>query len=318
MKKSNEDNTATWMAMGVGLGVSLGVVFDNIAIGVAIGAAMGLSIGSALDSMAKAKKNSKGCGQRMKKLITCLDVKDGQLTKGIKFLDNVNLGDPVAAAKKYCEDGIDEVVLYDFSATVEGRQTAFDLASAVAKVVDKPFGIGGGIKSIDDCRAAFAAGADKVHINSAAVKNPQLLAEAVKEFGKGKIVLSMDVLAVGSGVSDAPFEFEVVINGGREKTGIDAVEWAKQGESYGVCEIVVNSIDADGMKTGFHIPSTRAIAQAVKIPVVASGGGGTVQHIYDVLTEGCAEVALVASMLHYGEFTAGQIKKELAEMGIDI
>jgi len=249
-----------------------------------------------------------------KKLITCLDVKNGELTKGIKFLDNVNLGDPVAAAKKYCEDGVDEVVLYDFSATHEKRETAFGLAEKVAKVVDKPFGVGGGIKSLEDCRAAFAAGSDKVHINSAAVKNPQLLIEAVKEFGKGKIVLSTDVLATDK----VPSGFEIVIDGGRTHTGIDAVEWAKQGEAAGVCEIVVNSIDADGMKTGFHIPSTRAIAQAVSIPVVASGGGGTVKHIYDVLTEGCAEVALVASMLHYGEFTAGQIKAELIKMGLDI
>jgi cyclase len=250
-----------------------------------------------------------------KKLITCLDVKDGFLTKGVKFSGNRVLGDPVEAARRYCADGIDEVVLYDFSATAEGRGTRLDTVEKVAKVVTVPFGVGGGIKSLDDCRAVLSAGADKFHINSAAVRNPQLVRDAVAEFGSGKVVLSLNALEVEKSAS-IPSGFEIVIEVGNTRMGIDAVEWAKRGEEMGVCEIVVNSIDADGTRDGYHIPSTKAIAMAVGIPVVASGGAGTVRHIYDVLTEGCAATALVASMLHYGEFTVKEIREGLAGMGL--
>jgi len=250
-----------------------------------------------------------------KKIITCLDVRDGVLTKGVKFLGNKDLGCPAEAAIKYCKDGIDEVVLYDFTATHEKRGTTLDVVEKVAKVVTVPFGVGGGIKTLEDCKAVIAAGAQKVHINSAAVRYPDILAQAAKEFGRGAVVLSMDVLQVEK--SDAiPTGFEVVIDGGRTHTGLDAVEWAKRGEALGACEIVVNSIDADGTKDGFHIASTRAVAQAVAVPVVASGGGGTIEHIYSVLTEGGATVALVASMLHFGECTVGQIKEGLEKMGL--
>lgn len=253
----------------------------------------------------------------MKKLITCLDVRDGKLTKGVKFQNNIDLGCPAEAAKKYCEAGIDEVVLYDFSATHENRDIMTDTVEKVAKVVTVPFSVGGGIKSLDDCRRVIALGADKVHINSAAVRNPQLIADATREFGRGKIVLAVDVLTVEK--TDAiPSGFEIILAGGRIPTGIDAITWTKRGEELGACEIVVNSMDADGTKEGFHIPSTKAIAQAVTVPVIASGGGGTVQHIYDVLTEGCATVALVASMLHFGEYTVQGIKAELAKMGLEI
>lgn len=250
-----------------------------------------------------------------KKLITCLDVRDGQLTKGVKFLGNKNLGDPAEAAKKYNDDGIDEIVLYDFSATHEKRGTNLSTVKSVAKVVTVPFGVGGGIKTLDDIKATMDAGAQKVHINSAAAKNPSILEKAVKEFGNC-IVLSIDVLKVDN--SKISSGFEVVVDGGRTHTGMDAVEWAKRGVNLGACEIVVNSMDADGTKDGFHIPSTKAIAQAVNVPVVASGGGGTIQHIYDVLTQGHATVALVASMLHFGEFTVSQIKDDLIKMGLDI
>ena len=250
-----------------------------------------------------------------KKLITCLDVRDGVLTKGVKFLGNTDIGDPVEAAAKYCKDGIDEVVLYDFSATNENRSTALNTVEKVAKAVTVPFGVGGGIKSIDDCKALMAIGVQKIHINSAAVQNANLLAQVAKEFGTDAVVLSMDVLEVDK--CDAiPTGFEVVINGGRTKTGMDAVEWAKRGMELGASEIVVNSIDADGTRDGFHIASTQAIAQAVSIPVVASGGGGTIDHIYEVLTKGKATVALVASMLHFGEFTVSEIKDGLMQRGL--
>ena len=247
-----------------------------------------------------------------KKLITCLDVRDGKLTKGVKFLDNKDLGDPVEAARKYNADGIDEIVLYDFTATHEQRGITLDLVKRVAQVVTVPFGVGGGIKSLDDIYAALEAGADKVHINSAAVQTPDLLTAAVKQFGGTRIVLSTDVLETDA----IPSGYEIVINGGRTRTGIDAIEWVKRGEATGVCEIVVNSIDGDGTQEGFHIPKTRAISEAVSIPVVASGGGGTVQHIYDVLTEGKATTALVASMLHFGTYTVQRIKQDLAALGI--
>ncbi|MCL1844117.1 MAG: imidazole glycerol phosphate synthase cyclase subunit [Defluviitaleaceae bacterium] len=248
-----------------------------------------------------------------KKLITCLDVRDGHLTKGLKFQGNKNLGDPAEAAKKYCADGIDEVVLYDFSATHEQRGTKLSTVEAVAKVVTVPFGVGGGIKTIEDCKAVMAAGAQKIHINSAAVRNPGILTEAAKEFGADCVVLSMDVLEVEKSAK-IPSGFEIVIDGARTHMGMDAVEWAKQGVSLGACEIVVNSINADGTRDGFHIPSTRAIAEAVNVPVVASGGGGTIQHICDVLTKGKATVALVASMLHFGEYTVSQIKEGLTKL----
>jgi len=251
-----------------------------------------------------------------KKLITCLDVRDGILTKGVKFLGNQNIGDPVEIAKKYCQDGIDEVVLYDFTATHEKRGTMLSTVEKVAKVVTVPFGVGGGIKSLDDCKAVIAAGAQKVHINSAAVQTPALLSQAAKALGSQCVVLSMDILAVEKS-EVIPTGFEVVINGGRTRMNMDAAEWAKQGVELGASEIVVNSIDADGTKEGFHIPATRAVAQAVNVPVVASGGGGTIEHIYSVLTDGCATVALVASMLHFGEYTVSEIKDGLAKMGLE-
>lgn len=242
-----------------------------------------------------------------KKLITCLDVRDGILTKGVKFLGNKDIGDPVEAAKKYCEQGIDEIVFYDITATHENRSTSMDIAAKVAAQITVPFAIGGGIRSLEDFRAAIAAGANKVHINSAAVREPDLIAKAAQEFGPDCVVLSMDVQNVGSSPA-IPSGFEVVTNGGRNHTGMDAVEWAKRGVELGACEIVLNSIDGDGTQAGYDIPLHQAVAKVVNVPVVASGGAGTIQHIYDVLTEGDAQVALIASMLHFGEYTVTDIK----------
>lgn len=255
--------------------------------------------------------------KNLKKLVTCLDVRDGILTKGVKFMGNMDIGDPVEAAIKYCKDGIDEVIMYDFSATHEGRGTKLDTVEKLAKVISVPFSVGGGIKSLEDCQAVIELGAQKVHINSAAVRNHDLLSQVAKKFGTDALVLAMDVLEVEK--SDAiKSGFEVVINSGHVRMGIDAVEWAKRGVELGASEIVVNSIDADGTRDGFHIASTRAISQAVNVPVVASGGGGTIDHIYEVLTEGCATVALVASMLHFGEFTVSEIKEGLAQRGLKL
>ena len=242
-----------------------------------------------------------------KKLITCLDVRDGVLTKGVKFLGNKDIGDPIEAAKKYCEQGIDEIVFYDITATHENRSTSMDVAAKVAAQVTVPFAIGGGIRSLEDFRAAIDAGACKVHINSAAVHNPGLIAEAVQAFGPACVVLSMDVQNVEPSAA-IPSGFEVVTNGGRNYTGMDAVEWAKRGVELGACEVVLNSIDGDGTQEGYDIPLHRAMAQVISVPVVASGGAGTIQHIYDVLTEGGAQVALVSSMLHFGGYTVADIK----------
>jgi len=253
-----------------------------------------------------------------KKIITCLDVRDGKLTKGVKFLDNKDLGDPVEAAKKYCADGIDEIVLYDFSATHEKRGTRLDTVKSVAAVVTVPFGVGGGIKTPDDFKAAMDAGAQKVHINSAAVRDSSILAAVAAEFGEKSVVLSMDVRQVERSV-DIPSGFEVVIEGGRTPMGLCAAEWARRGVLLGAGEVVVNSIDADGTRDGFSLAATSAVVGSVpSVPIIASGGGGTIQHIYDVLTEGGASAALVASMLHFGDFTVAHIKEGLAGLGLKL
>ena len=252
-----------------------------------------------------------------KKLIVCLDVKDGKLTKGVKFLDNKEIGDPVEKAKEYCEQGVDELVFYDFSATNEKRDIVYDLVKKVAEVCTVPFSVGGGLKSVEDCQKVLDAGAQKININSAAVKNPQLIADCAKAFGSERVVLAMDAQKVEKSAK-IPSGYEIVINGGREFCGIDAVEWAKRGEELGAGELVVNSIDADGTKSGYEIDLTKQIVEAVKIPVVASGGGGTPEHVAEVLTVANAATALVATMLHYGEYTAGGIKKYLTEKGIKV
>jgi cyclase len=252
-----------------------------------------------------------------KRIIACLDVRDGKLAKSIQFVNTQDIGDPVAKAREYYEAGIDELVFYDITASSEGRGILLDVVSRVAEQVFIPFSVGGGLRTVEDCQRVLLAGAEKVNVNSAAVKNPRLIAEASKAFGAQAVVLSMDVRRVQPSAT-IPSGYEIVIHGGRLCTGLDAIAWARRGEELGAGEIVVNSIDADGTKTGYELTLTRLIAEAVSVPVIASGGGGTPEHLYDALTTGKADAALVASMLHYGEYTVAQIKEYLAGRGMKV
>ncbi len=250
-----------------------------------------------------------------KRIISCLDVRDGKLAKSIKFVDTKDIGDPVVQAKKYYEDGLDELVFYDITASSDKRDIMIDVVSNVAEQVFIPFSVGGGLRTVEDCSRVLLAGAEKVNVNSAAVKRPELISEASRAFGAQAVVLSMDVLRVEP-TPEVASGYEIVINGGRKRMGLDAIEWARRGEELGAGELVVNSIDADGTKEGYELTLTRMIAEFVSIPVIASGGGGKPEHLYDVLTEGKADAALVASMLHYGEYTVSEIKSYLAERGL--
>jgi cyclase len=252
-----------------------------------------------------------------KRIISCLDVRDGKLAKSVKFVDTVDIGDPVAQARKYYDEGLDELVFYDITASHERRNIMIEVVERVAAQVFIPFSVGGGLRTVEDCSRVLLAGAEKVNVNTAAVQRPELIAEASAAFGAQAVVLSMDVRRVEA-ASAIPSGYEIVTHGGRAPTGLDAVEWARRGEALGAGELVVNSIDADGTKEGYELRLTRAVAEAVGVPVIASGGGGRPEHLYDVLTEGKADAALVASMLHYGEYTVGEIKDYLAGRGIKI
>jgi cyclase len=252
-----------------------------------------------------------------KRIIACLDVRDGKLAKSVQFVNTRDIGDPVDAARRYYEQGLDELVFYDISASPEGRGILIDVVSRVAEQVFIPFSVGGGLRSVDDCARVLRAGAEKVNLNTAAVKNPRLIAEAARAFGGQAVVLSMDIRRVSPSTA-IPSGYEIVVNGGRTPAGLDAIEWAKRGEGLGAGEIVANSIDADGMRQGYELILTRRIAEAVRIPVIASGGGGTPEHLYQVLTAGHADAALVASILHYGTCTVREIKEHLAGRGVKV
>ena len=252
-----------------------------------------------------------------KRIISCLDVRDGKLAKSVKFVDTKDIGDPVEQARKYYEQGLDELVFYDITASSDNRSIMLDVVSRVAEQVFIPFSVGGGLRTVEDCSRVLLAGAEKVNVNSAAVKNPQLISDASNAFGVQAVVLSIDVRRV-SPSTEIPSGYEIVINGGRTPMGLDAIAWAKRGEELGAGELVVNSIDADGTKEGYELHLTSLVAEAVTIPVIASGGGGKPEHLYDVLTEGKADAALVASMLHYGEYTVREIKEYLAGRGIKV
>jgi imidazole glycerol-phosphate synthase subunit HisF len=252
-----------------------------------------------------------------KRIIACLDVRDGKLAKSVKFVNTQDIGDPVETARRYYEAGIDELVFYDITASSDSRAIMLDVVSAVASEVFIPFSVGGGLRTVEDCSRVLLAGAEKVNVNTAAVTNPQLIADASAAFGAQCVVLSMDVLAVP--VSPAtPSGYEIVTHGGRTRTGLDALAWARRGEELGAGELVVNSIDTDGTREGYEIRLTRLIAEAVGIPVIASGGGGQVEHLHAVLTEGKADAALVASMLHFGLTTVREIKQSLRERGVKV
>ncbi|MFP4114085.1 MAG: imidazole glycerol phosphate synthase subunit HisF [Spirochaetota bacterium] len=249
-----------------------------------------------------------------KRVIVCLDVRDGKTTKGVKFQGNVDIGDPVEMARSYYEQGVDELVFYDITASAEGRGIMIDVVRRVAEQIFIPFSVGGGIGSIDDMRAVLLAGAEKVSVNSQAVKNPRIITEGAERFGNQAIVLGMDALAD----PEMPSGYRVVINGGRVKTDLDALEWAREAERLGAGEIVVNSIDADGTRDGYELTVTRMIATGVGVPVVASGGAGTPAHLVEVFREGAADAALVASMVHYGDYSLDTIKAAMSNAGIPV
>ena len=249
-----------------------------------------------------------------KRVIPCLDVRAGRVTKGVKFKNNVDLGDPVEMAVAYSDGGADELVFYDITASAEHRPIDIGMVEAVAKSVRIPFAVGGGIASLADMERVILAGAEKVSVNSLAVRNPEIIGEGAREFGAQCIVLGMDPVK-----SDrVPSGYEITTRGFREFTGMDAVEWAKRAVELGAGEIVVNSVDADGTRAGFELTVTRLIAEAVPVPVVASGGAGKPSHLADAFNVAHADAAIVAGMVHTGDWTIAQIKDELAAAGIPV
>ena len=252
-----------------------------------------------------------------KRIIPCLDVRDGKLTKGIKFKGNVDIGDPVDMAAFYYKEGADELVFYDITASSDRRDIMIETVRKVAEKIFIPFSVGGGIRNVEDMRRVLLAGAEKISVNSAAIREPDIISKGAEAFGSQCIVLGMDVKKV-SPSEKIPSGYEMVIDGGRTFVGSDALAWAKRGESLGAGEICLNSIDADGTKEGYELALNKLIASNVNIPVIASGGAGTIEHLFEVLTEGHADAALIASMTHYGTYTIQQIKSDLHDKGIKV
>ena len=249
-----------------------------------------------------------------RKIIPCLDVKNGRLVKGINFVDLKNVGDPAENGAAYSDAGADELVFLDITATVEKRKTLLNAIKRTLERISIPLTVGGGIGSLDDIVTLLDIGVSKVSINTAGIHNPDLLDEAVREFGGDKITVAIDTRTS----ADVSSGFEVMIDGGRTPTGKDAVEWAKRVEEFGVGTVLPTSMDADGTQSGYDIPMTRAIADAVSIPVIASGGAGTLEHLYEAIEEGHADAVLVASIAHYGTFTIRQMKEFLRDKGIPV
>jgi len=246
-----------------------------------------------------------------KRIIPCLDIKDGRVVKGTSFVNLRDAGDPVECASLYNKMGADELVLLDITATNEERATLLDVVKSVAECVFIPFTVGGGIGSVDDFSRLLNAGADKVSVNSAAVRNPQLLTDAANKFGSQCVVCAIDVKKNDNG-------WEVYLNGGRVPTGLDAVAWAKEACARGAGEILLTSMDCDGQKTGYDLGITAAVADAVSVPVVASGGAGTMEHFYEALTVGKADAALAASLFHFREIEVAQLKAYLSSKGVSV
>lgn len=250
-----------------------------------------------------------------KRVIVCLDVRDGRLTKGVRFAGNEDIGDPVESARRYYEAGADEIVFYDITASAERRGIFLDVVERVAREIFIPFSVGGGVASVADMRAVLLAGAEKVSINSAAVREPELVARGADAFGSQAVVVAMDVLAVPR-TETVPSGYEIVVHGGRVRTGLDALAWARRCEALGAGELCVNSIDADGTRDGYELRLTRAVADAVNIPVIASGGAGEPRHLLEAVTAGGASAALVASIVHFGQYSIRACKDCLAAGGV--
>ncbi|HUV44740.1 MAG TPA: imidazole glycerol phosphate synthase subunit HisF [Dehalococcoidales bacterium] len=250
------------------------------------------------------------------KIIPCLDVKEGRVVKGVRFVNLQDARDPVEAAEAYCREGADELVFLDIFATVESRKTRLEWVKRVCDVVTIPFAVGGGIASMEDMKALFDMGVDKVSINTAAVMNPELIERTAREFGKERLVVAID------GRKNSPdsglHRLEVVVKSGNEGTGIDIVEWAKRVEGLGAGEILLTSKDADGTREGYDLEMTKAVAEAVSIPVTASGGAGKLEHLYDAVAIGKASAVLAASIFHFGEISIPEARKYLKEKGIEM
>ena len=247
-----------------------------------------------------------------KRIIPCLDVRDGRVVKGVNFVNIRDAGDPVELARFYSDQGADEIVFLDITATHEARKTVADVVERTAEQVFVPLTVGGGIRTLDDFRELLRAGADKISVNSAAVARPELITEAAERFGSQCVVLAVDARSRGDGT------WEVVVAGGRKPTGLDLLEWVKKGEALGAGEILLTSMDADGTKAGFDLPMTKAVTEAVGIPVIASGGCGSLSHFAQVFEETGCDAALAASLFHFGELTVPQVKDYLRTRNIPV
>ena len=248
-----------------------------------------------------------------KRIIPCLDVKNGRVVKGVNFVDLKDAGDPVEIAEAYDKAGADELVFLDITATSDDRGTVVDMVRRVAEKVFIPFTVGGGIRTVEDFKERLREGADKISINSSAINRPELISEAAEKFGSQCVVVAIDARRREDGTG-----WNVYKNGGRIDTGLDAIEWAKKADRLGAGEILLTSMDCDGTKSGYDIELTRQIAESVSIPVIASGGAGTMEHFYDALTEGEADAALAASLFHYKELEINELKDYLAKRGVPV